>query len=96
MHVVLIGGSGFGRYHLQIWRKHPRVSALTVVGRNPDSLAATAAEFDVAVSTDLAAALDQADLVDVVTPTDTHAALARQALDHGRPTLVETALPHRR
>ncbi len=89
MHVVLIGGSGgFGRYHLQAWRKHPRVDRLTIVGRDLARLQAVAAEFGVDAAGDLAA-LAAADLVDVCTPTDTHFELAAQALALGRPSIVE-------
>lgn len=89
MHVVLIGGSGgFGRYHLQAWRKHPRVDRLTIVGRDAERLQAVAAEFDVPATTDLRT-LALGDLVDVCTPTDTHFELAMQALALDRPTIVE-------
>jgi len=88
MHVVLIGASGFGRYHLRAWRKHPDVDRLTIVGRNPERLAALAAEFDVAATTTFDA-LSDADLVDICTPPDTHDTLARQALAAGRATIVE-------
>lgn len=88
MHVVLLGASGFGRYHLQAWRKHPDVERLTIVGRDPARLAALAAEFGVAATHDLAV-LHEADLVDICTPPDTHDALARIALAAGRATIVE-------
>ena len=47
------------------------------------------AQFDVDTTTELAAALDGADLVDIATPTDTHFDLARQAVTAGIPTIVE-------
>ncbi|NUQ00677.1 MAG: Gfo/Idh/MocA family oxidoreductase [Armatimonadetes bacterium] len=88
MRLVLVGGGGFGRYHLQAWRKHPQVSDLVVVGRNPARLAALAAEFQVATTTELEV-IASADMVDICTPTDTHQELARLALDAGRPCVVE-------
>jgi predicted dehydrogenase len=89
MRVVLVGGSGHGFHHLQAWRKHPGVASLTVVGRDASRLDAMAGEFGVSVSTDLAAAAAQADLVDICTPTDTHSFLARISLEAGVPTIVE-------
>lgn len=89
MRLALVGASGFGRYHLQVWLKHPAVKAVTVVGRDPGRLAAIAAEFSVQTTTDLEDAIAGADLVDVCTPTDTHAAIATRALAAGRPTIVE-------
>lgn len=88
MHIVLIGGSGFGRYHLQAWRKHRDVARLTVVGRNAEHLAALSQEFGVESTTDLAA-LAEAGLVDICTPPDTHRELAALSLAAGRPTIVE-------
>ncbi len=88
MRVALIGGSGFGRYHLQAWRKHRDLTQITVIGRDPDRLAALEQEFEVAVTTDLGA-VDGADLVDVCTPPDTHFELAWRAVAAGRPTIVE-------
>jgi predicted dehydrogenase len=89
MRVVLVGGFGHGHQHLQVWRKHPDVTALTVVGRNAERLATLAAEYGVAVHTDLGAVVGDADLVDICTPTDTHDELTRVALAAGRPTVVE-------
>ncbi len=88
MHIVLIGASGFGRYHLQAWRKHRDVARLTVVGRDPERLAALATEFGVETTTDLAG-LAEAGLVDICTPPDTHRELAGRSLAAGRPTIVE-------
>ena len=88
MHLVLIGASGFGRYHLQFWRKHPDVDRITVVGRSPERLAAIADEFEVTTTIDLAV-LAEADLVDICTPPDTHRELAEASLSQGRPTIVE-------
>lgn len=89
MRVVLVGASGFGRDHLQVWRKHPRVNSLVVVGRDAARLAAIAAEFEVDTTTDYAAALAAADLVDLCTPPDSHFELALQAQQACRPTIVE-------
>jgi predicted dehydrogenase len=89
MRVVLVGGSGHGVHHLQVWRKHPEVSTVTVVGRDRARLEALATEFGVCVATDLVAAAAEADLVDICTPTDTHRGLAEISLDAGKPTIVE-------
>lgn len=89
MRVVLVGGSGHGFNHLQVWRKLPGLTRLTVVGRDTGRLAELAAQYEVATSLDLAAALREADLVDIATPTDTHFDLARQAVAAGVPTIVE-------
>jgi len=89
MRVVLVGGSGHGFNHLQVWRKLAGLSALTVVGRDAEHLAEIGAQHGVATTTDLAAALVGADLVDISTPTDSHFDLATQALAAGVPTIVE-------
>ncbi|MBI2302417.1 MAG: Gfo/Idh/MocA family oxidoreductase [Armatimonadetes bacterium] len=89
MRVALVGASGFGRYHLQVWRKHHGAANVTVVGRDPERLAAIAAELAVTTTTDLDAAFDQAELVDVCVPTDRHAEIARRALARGLPAIVE-------
>ncbi|MCC7493011.1 MAG: Gfo/Idh/MocA family oxidoreductase [Fimbriimonadaceae bacterium] len=87
-HLVQVGCGGFGRYHLQVWRKHPAVAQVTVLGRDLARLAPLEAELGCAVTTD-PAVLATADLVDLVTPPDTHYALASAALAQGRPTIVE-------
>lgn len=89
MHVVLVGGFGHGHHHLQVWRKHPDVTRLTIVGRSAEKLAPLVDQYAVEVSTDLAAALAQADLADICTPTDTHSLLAGVALAASVPTIVE-------
>jgi predicted dehydrogenase len=98
----MIGHGFMGAAHSQGWRTAPRVFDLpaepemaVVVGRNAEAVAAAAPKWGWAESaTDWreVVARDDIDVVDIVTPGDTHAEIAIAALEAGKHVLCEKPL----
>jgi len=102
LRVAMIGYGFMGAAHSQGWRTAPHVFGLpadvdmsVVVGRNADAVAEAAAKWGWAESaTDWreVIARDDIDIVDIVTPGDSHAEIAIAALRAGKHVLVEKPL----
>ena len=102
LRVAMIGHGFMGAAHSQGWRTAPRVFGLpaepemaVIVGRNPETVAESAAKWGWAESaTDWreVIARDDIDIVDIVTPGDSHAEIAIAALDSGKHVLCEKPL----
>src|SRR3954471_11150567 len=102
MSVAMIGHGFMGAAHSQGWRVAPRFFDLAVnptmdvlVGRNPETTAESAAQWGWAeTSTDWrdVIARDDIDIVDIVTPGDSHAEIAIAALEAGKHVLCEKPL----
>jgi predicted dehydrogenase len=102
LRIAMIGHGFMGAAHSQGWRTAPRVFDLpaavemsVVVGRNADSVADAAAKWGWAASaTDWreVIARDDIDVVDIVTPGDSHAEIAIAALEAGKHVLCEKPL----
>lgn len=102
LRVAMIGYGFMGAAHSQGWRTAPRVFDLpaepemtVVVGRNAEAVAAAAHKWGWAQSaTDWreVIARDDIDVVDIVTPGDSHAEIAIAALEAGKHVLCEKPL----
>ncbi|QOR69611.1 Gfo/Idh/MocA family oxidoreductase [Ruania alkalisoli] len=102
LNVAMIGYAFMGAAHSQGWRVAPRFFDLPlnpvqhlICGRNPENLAAAAANLGWAhTETDwrTAIARDDVDLVDICTPGNTHAEIAIAALEAGKHVLCEKPL----
>jgi predicted dehydrogenase len=102
LRVAMIGYGFMGAAHSQGWRVAPRFFDLpaeptmsVVVGRNPAAVAAAAEKWGWAeAATDWrdVIARDDIDVVDIVTPGDTHAQIAIAALEAGKHVLCEKPL----
>ncbi|HEU0183375.1 MAG TPA: Gfo/Idh/MocA family oxidoreductase [Agromyces mariniharenae] len=102
LRVAMIGHGFMGAAHSQGWRTAPRVFGLpaepemaVIVGRNPETVAGSAAKWGWAEwATDWreVIARDDIDIVDIVTPGDSHAEIAIAALDAGKHVLCEKPL----
>jgi predicted dehydrogenase len=98
----MIGYGFMGAAHSVGWRQAPHVFDLpeavemaVIVGRNPDAVADAAAKWGWAESaTDWreVIARDDIDIVDIVTPGDSHAEIAIAALEAGKHVLCEKPL----
>lgn len=89
--VGLIGLGGFGRLHLQAWlemgyREHLHVAELSAERRTWAVARGLPAAH---VTDDFRRWLRDVDIVDIVTATDTHAPLCREALEAGKDVFVE-------
>ncbi len=91
MKVLQIGLGGFGKNHIEAWARMGLADSLYVAdlrpgafellkryGISPDHFSADYREF-----------LDGADVVDVVTPSDSHFPLCREAIEAGKDVFVE-------
>jgi predicted dehydrogenase len=81
---LAVSGTGFfSRFHYRAWKRIPEIEIVAICNRSLDRAREFAAEFGVpAVFADFGEMLEQAkpDLVDIVTPPETHlAAIARAA-----------------
>lgn len=102
LRVAMIGHGFMGAAHSVGWRQAPAVFDLprgvemaVVVGRNSDAVAQAAAHWGWAESaTDWRSVIarDDIDIVDIVTPGDSHAEIAIAALDAGKHVLCEKPL----
>jgi len=102
LRIAMIGHGFMGAAHSQGWRVAPRFFDLprepemaVVVGRNADTVAASAHKWGWGASaTDWreVIARDDIDVVDIVTPGDTHAEIAVAALQAGKHVLCEKPL----
>lgn len=102
LRVAMIGYGFMGAAHSQGWRTAPRVFDLpaepemaVLVGRNAEAVAAAAQKWGWAESaTDWreVVARDDIDVVDIVTPGDSHAEIAIAALEAGKHVLCEKPL----
>ena len=95
LRVLLIGHGKFGREHRIVWQQLAQEGLATLAGivvQTETSRRALAATTDIPIHTSLAAIdFAQIDAVDIVTPSETHAALVRQLLPHAH-VLVEKPL----
>ena len=102
LRVAMIGYGFMGAAHSVGWRQAPRVFDLprgvemgVVVGRNADAVASAAAKWGWAESaTDWREVIERSDIdiVDIVTPGDSHAEIAIAALEAGKHVLCEKPL----
>ncbi|MBT9607892.1 Gfo/Idh/MocA family oxidoreductase [Microbacterium sp.] len=102
LRVAMIGYGFMGAAHSVGWRQAPRmfdlpraVEMAVVVGRNADAVASAAVQWGWAESsTDWreVIARDDIDVVDIVTPGDSHAEIAIAALEAGKHVLCEKPL----
>src|SRR5215216_3343960 len=102
MRVAMIGYGFMGAAHSQGWRVAPRFFDLpadptmaVVVGRNTDAVSAAARKWgwdEAATDWREVIARDDIDVVDIVTPGDTHAEIAIAALEAGKHVLCEKPL----
>ena len=102
LRIAMIGHGFMGAAHSQGWRVAPRFFDLAarpemtvVVGRNADAVAASADKWGWAESaTDWREVIerDDIDVVDIVTPGDSHAEIAIAALSAGKHVLCEKPL----
>jgi len=102
LRVAMIGYGFMGAAHSVGWRQAPRmfdlpraVEMTVVVGRNRDAVASAAAKWgwaESAVDWREVVARDDIDIVDIVTPGESHAEIAIAALEAGKHVLCEKPL----
>lgn len=88
--VLQVGCGAFGPVHLAAWRALGLGSRLLVADPRPDVAQVVEASCPGArVVSDWRAALAEADVVDILTPSHTHYAIAKEALAAGKDLFIE-------
>ncbi|MCH8055662.1 MAG: Gfo/Idh/MocA family oxidoreductase, partial [Deltaproteobacteria bacterium] len=91
MKILLVGLGGFGRNHLRAWHEMGLGGDLYVADLDPARHADTKL-FNLPadhVTTDYRSFLDEADIVDIVTPSTSHFQLCMAAFEAGKDVFVE-------
>lgn len=86
--VGLIGAGGISRMHAPAWKE----LGAHVLVHSTDGAEALAEEFDLEVVPSMAEVLERAALIDIVTPTSTHEAIALAAIAAGKDIVCEKPL----
>lgn len=91
LRVVVVGLGYFSQFHLRAWQRVAEVELIGVADRDEAKLANAAADCGTAGFHDLESMLDAAspDIVDIVTPPETHAGLIRAALARNRVVICQ-------
>ena len=92
MNILQIGLGGFGKNHLRAWAQMGKIRDLRVVDLSEDRLGEARHLFGIApdrVGREYRPFLKDVDVVDIVTPSDSHAALCEEALRLGKDVFVE-------
>ena len=95
LRVGLLGCGMISASHFAAWARCVGAEVVAVCDPMPDRARARAAEFGIAASYDSAEAMlraEKLDLIDIVTPRETHAAMVRLAAEHGVHALCEKPL----
>lgn len=85
----VVGVGRFGQNHARLYAESPHVEFVGVYDIDPARGAEIAARHGVVSFARYEELLDRIDLLSVVTPTTSHRAVAREALQRGLPVLVE-------
>ena len=91
MKVLQVGLGGFGRNHVEAWARLGMADTLYVADLRPDAYKLLR-RYQIPperFTTDHTKFLGEADVVDVVTPSDSHFPLCREAVEAGKDVFVE-------
>ncbi len=86
LRVAVVGSGYFSQFHYEAWSRIGDARMVALASHDPESAAARAAAFDIAgVYDDVGRMLDRErpDLLDIVTPPETHLDLVRAAAERG-------------
>jgi predicted dehydrogenase len=91
---AVVGAGSFGRHHARVISQLPGVQLVAIVDQNQDRAQSVAAEYNAQAFVDISHLMGRVDTASVVTPTNTHEALAAQLLSAGIDVLVEKPIAH--
>ena len=89
LRIGVLGAGHLGRIHIQQWHEVPGVRIIGFHDPHPEKCKAITDEFGVQATANAEDLLDQIDVLDIVTPTLTHHALASSALGRGLHVFIE-------
>lgn len=85
----VVGVGALGAHHARVWAETAGATLVGVHDIDPERARAVAERYGVRAFSELDALLDAADALSVATPTVSHHAVSRRALERGRDVLVE-------
>jgi predicted dehydrogenase len=91
----VVGAGVFGGYHAAKYAARPDVTLVAILDPHPERAQGVADRFGGRAVPDLAALLDEVDVVSIASPAHTHAAVALAALAAGKHLYVEKPLATR-
>ncbi len=91
---VGILGTGFGKHHVNIYKKVAAIDAITIFGRNKETLDKLHKDLEVEVTDNASAILEDKsiDLIDICLPSSVHKAYVIEALKNGKNVFCETPI----
>jgi len=92
LQVAIVGAGYFSQYHYEGWSRHARAAIVAMANRDPDRRARTAGAYAVPHAFATIEALLEAvrpDVLDIVTPPETHAAMVAAAAGAGVPVICQ-------
>jgi predicted dehydrogenase/kynurenine formamidase len=95
LRVLCIGTGYFAQYHYDAWHRIRDVELVAVCARNKERTARAAERFDIPRAfTDVSLAIDeiQPDIVDIITPPDSHLPLVEMVAKRGLPIICQKPL----
>ncbi len=87
--VGVIGIGHLGKIHASLYREVKAVELIGVYDSDVNKAKKIAEEFNISAYSDINQLLEKVDAVNIVTPTSTHHAIAKQALDHNCHLFIE-------
>ncbi|MCE3259051.1 MAG: putative dehydrogenase [Bacteroidetes bacterium] len=87
--IALIGLGYLGKIHLKILNEHPDWDLVGVYDINPQLTKDLSEQYRVKAFTSLENALENCDVIDIVTPSNTHFDIARKAIISGKHVFTE-------
>lgn len=89
-------GTGFGKYHLEIYKKIEEFEVVKVFGRNEEKLKEIEKEFGVKVTTDIEEVINdiEIEMIDICLPTVLHSKYIKKSIESGKNVFCETPLSY--
>jgi predicted dehydrogenase len=87
--IVLVGLGYIGKVHLKLLNENPNWQLVGVYDIDQKLCKELASQYNVKAFTSLQEAFDSAEVVDIVTPSNTHFEIAKQAIINGKHLFIE-------
>lgn len=93
--IACIGAGYFSRFHIEAWKRIPEVDLVAICDKNAQKAQALAQEFVVGknyTEVNKLFAEEQVDIVDIITPPETHLDLCKKTVDAGKHIICQKPL----